>query len=104
MVVETFRIPLEPIPQEFALSLRGQRMIFVSRWNESQGWQLDIYTADRVPLVMNIPLVTGADLLGQYRYLGIEGVVLVYTRGNAFIPPTETNLGSESNIFVIFEA
>ncbi len=50
---------------------------------------------------MNIPLVTGTDLLGQYEYVGLNGQLFVYTDGNADNVPTLDNLGIESNLFYL---
>jgi hypothetical protein len=50
-----------------------------------------------------MPLVTGIDLLRQYRYLGIPGSMIVYTDGDPDAPPTLENLGNESNLYYVVD-
>jgi len=61
---------------------------------------VDVYdnTTD-APIAMNIPLITGADLLSGLEYLGINGKLYVFTDGDDAAVPTLTNLGVESNVF-----
>jgi hypothetical protein len=64
------------------------------------GWVIDIYDGDsNTPIVMNVPMVTGADLLAQYEYLNLKGQLIVYTDGNELAVPTLENLGVESNLY-----
>lgn len=100
--METFLIPLSNIPEDFTIDLSGVEYRIVCKFNSAElgGWVIDIYDSiTNNPLVMNIPLVTGVDLLKQYKYLGIKGSLIVYTDGNELSTPTLENLGSESNLY-----
>jgi hypothetical protein len=99
----TFKIPLSNIPQEFPIELDGKSWYMVSRWNDAPdgGWIIDWYDADNLPVVMNAPLVTGADLGDQYESLGIPRVQIVMTDGDENAVPTLGNLGVESNLYLV---
>lgn len=100
--METFLIPLLNIPQDFNITLSGVDYRIVSKFNSALlgGWVIDIYDfITDTPIVMNIPMVTGADLLEQYAYLGFNGQLIVYTDGDELAPPTLENLGNESNLY-----
>lgn len=67
-------------------------------------WIMDINDSYDVPICQGIPLVTGTDLMGQFRYLGIGGGVpmTVMTVGVGKSPdeiPTYENLGIEGQVF-----
>ena len=64
---------------------------------------MDIGDVNGNPLVSGIALVTGADLLGQYAYLGIGGQLIVMTDGDPSAIPTFTNLGIESHLYYVTE-
>lgn len=101
-----FQIPFSNIPQRFSIELGGVLYNLVNRWNpmEEGGWLIDIFDADEQPLVMNLPLVTGADLFGQHKHLGLPGELIVYTDGEESALPTLENLGTESNAWLVTEA
>jgi hypothetical protein len=103
--VAVFRVPLAATPQRFNLKLGGLALEVVSRWNgEEAVWVVDFLDADSgSPILLNLPLVTGGDLLGQFRHtaLGAAGSLLVVTEGDALAPPSLTNLGAEGNLFFV---
>jgi hypothetical protein len=96
-----YEIPLSPRPQRMTLNLGGS--IYQLRFgfaNEAEGgWFMDIADSLGNPMVTGIPLVTGADLLAQYRYLGIPGRLWVTTDGAPNAVPTYANLGSAGHLF-----
>lgn len=99
----TYEIPLSPNPQVFGIVLSGTsyRMTFVYRDAPGAGWVMDIADANDNPLVCGIPLVTGIDLLSQYRYLGFVGGLVVDSDGNPDDVPTYDNLGITSHLWYI---
>lgn len=104
MTERLFVIPLDNIPQEFNITLGGRQLTMVSKWNEYCGWLLDIYdAADKSPLSMAIPLVTGCDIIGQLPQLGIPASLIVYTDGDQDAEPTQTSLGRESNLYALVD-
>lgn len=106
MAQQVFRLPLVPVPQRFTIKLAGRSYLVVCRWNgEEPAWNLDLFDADTdAPLILNLPLVTGADLFSQHRHLEIGGSLVVVTDGAPNIPPTLTNLGAEGNVYFVSEA
>lgn len=98
-------IPLTPTPQKFFVSLLGVTYRFTVKYQDqlTAGWVLDIADESGVPIVGGIPLVTGADLLGQYAYLGIGVPLYVATDGNLDAVPTFTNLGLQSKLYFTTE-
>lgn len=101
-VINLFKIPLSPAPQQFEISLASKTYTVVCKWNDSPdaGWVLDFSDATTGdPIVFNVPLITGADLLAGLGYLGFEGELYVVTDGDDLTVPTYTNLGVESNLY-----
>ena len=97
-----FKIPLSNVPQTFQISLAGKDYNMTCRWNSATegGWVLDFSDAETAePIVANIPLVTGVDLLDGLGYLGFGGRLYVYTDGDELAVPTLENLGTESNLY-----
>ncbi|MGA4275570.1 phage baseplate plug family protein [Ralstonia nicotianae] len=100
--MQTFEIPLTPVPQTFDVTLVGVGYQFTLQWRDTTngGWILDIADSTGNPLVCGIPLVTGVDLLAQYAYLGFGCELWVQTDA-ADAPPTYTNLGTESHLYCV---
>lgn len=97
-----YEIPLTPEPQTFSIALAGVTYRLTVAWNSSAGlWVLDIADADSVPLVQGLTLVTGLDLLEQYRHLGIMGSLVVQTDHNTDAPPTLENLGTAGRLYFV---
>lgn len=100
-----FLFPLVNSPQTFQIPLGETTYQVTSKWNNSDesGWALDIADQDGNPIVFNIPLITGANLLSGLSYLGITGSLYVYTDGDDTAVPTYENLGVESNLYFVTE-
>jgi hypothetical protein len=97
-----YEIPLQANAQTFVIQLAGVTYGMTLRWNESnQTWILDIADANGVALLQGIPLITGADLLAQYGYLGFGGSLYAQTDHDTFAPPTYANLGSDSHLYFV---
>jgi len=97
-----FKIPLSNEPQTFQIALAGKEYSCTCKYNytDEGGWILDFADAESgVPIVANIPLVTGVDLLDGLAYLGFGGKLYVKTDGDDFAVPTLENLGIESNLY-----
>lgn len=100
--METFLVPLRNVPEDFGITLSGRELRLVNKWNDSPegGWLLDIFDATTsAPIICGLPMVTGADLLEQYEYLGLNGKLIVFTDGDETATPTLNNLGVESNLY-----
>lgn len=101
-----FEIPLSPVPQRFTITLGAvdYRLTVQYRKAGGAGWVLDIADANNVPLVSGIPLVTGTDLLAQYRYLGFAGRLWVQGAANPDDVPTYEDLGIGSHLYWVTDA
>lgn len=100
--MSVFQVPLTNIPQTFQITMAGKLYIANCRWNDSPdaGWVIDFADGlTSAPIVANIPLITGANLLSGLDYLGFQGVLFVFTDGDDEAVPTLDNLGVESNVY-----
>lgn len=98
----TFLIPLTNTPQNFAIAIGGKEYVLTCKWCDALegGWVLDFNDAiTGLPIVANVPLITGANCLEGLEYLGFNGDLYVYTDGAELMPPTFENLGVESNLY-----
>jgi hypothetical protein len=101
-----FEIPLTAEPQRFTIGLGSTDYELTVRWcAPAQCWNLDIRSADGLTdVITGINLVTGANLLKQFGYLGFAGMQLVcQTDHDLAAPPTLTNLGSEGHVYFVTE-
>lgn len=102
--MSTFKLPITNVPQEFNITLANKEYLMTCKWNDAfeGGWVLDFVDAIKnLPIVANIPLITGANILSGLKYLGFEGELWIYTDGDDFAVPTLENLGVESNLYFI---
>ena len=111
MTQSVYEIPLIAGAQTFSVTLSGNvyNMTMIYRGSTFNGvpanlcgYVLDIDDSLSNPIVHGIPLVTGVDLLAQYKYLDIApGELVVYTDGNPSAPPTYSNLGSTAHLYYV---
>lgn len=75
-------------------------MKFLLKWNTPANcWVVDMSTDDGNPVARGIPLVTGANLLEQYGYLGLGGQMFAQTDNNVDAVPTFANLGTTGHFY-----
>jgi hypothetical protein len=94
------QIPLTNIPQTFSIPINGINYNLTSKWNEKQGWILDIADVDNNPLIGNIPLTTGRDILEPHTNLGFGGSLYVVNTGSTDVPGYD-NLGTDANLYFV---
>ena len=99
MSVSIFEVPLNGQPQTLRVTLGNVPYQLTVQWRNACGWVLDIATVSGVAILQGVPLVTGADLLAQYRYLGIPGSLFVSTDADPDAVPTYANLGTASHLY-----
>lgn len=96
-------IPLIAGPQVFNITLNQVAYQLTVIWRDAPsmngGWVLDIADGLGNPIVQGIALVTGADLLAQYGYLGIGGQLFVQTDYDLTAVPTYQNLGETAHLY-----
>lgn len=99
-----YEVPTSPESQLFTIQLGSQSYQLRLLWNQTAAcWILDIADAEGNPLVQGIPVVTGLDLLRQYKTLGIEGSLIAQTDYDSSAVPTYENLGSTGRIYFVVE-
>ncbi len=99
-----YKIPLSAEPQLFTIQLGATTYWLTFYWSVTAAcWMLDIADADKVPMIEGIPVVTGLDLLMQYRYLGFAGKLIVQTDFDTLAIPTFENLGTTGNVYFVVE-
>jgi hypothetical protein len=100
-----FEIPLIAAAQSFATTLVGVTYALKVRWcGPASCWVLDIADGNNAPIISGIPMITGADLLEQYGYLGIGGQLFVQTDNDTDAVPTFDNLGSLGRLYFVPDA
>jgi hypothetical protein len=99
MGVAVFEVPLNGQPQTLQITLGSVAYQLTVQWRNATGWVLDIATVTGTPILQGVPLVTGSDLLAQYRYLGLGGSLFVSTDADPDAVPTYTNLGTASHLY-----
>lgn len=100
---QVFEIPLSARSQRCNVTLLNVNYQLSLQWRAAASqWVLDIADASGNPVVQGLPLVTGADLLGQYAYLGIGGALVVMLDNGAGDAVTFDNLGTSAHLrFVV---
>jgi hypothetical protein len=77
-VANIVEIRLQARPQIVQVTLAGTLYTLRLYWNVfTDCWVIDIGDRTGNPLIRGMPLITGADLLRQYGYIGIPGQLLV---------------------------
>ncbi len=103
-MMKYYEVPLSPKAQRLTIALAGITYKLNIFWNDLAAcWIVDIADKDGVALVSGIPMVTGSDLLAQYRYLGFVGSLIVQTDHDTYAVPTAENLGLEGHLFFAVE-
>ena len=96
-----YKIPLTPTPQLFTAQLSGVdyqvRLYYVNI--DDGGWIIDLLDLESNPIVNGIPLVTGANLLEQYKHLGFLGRMWAQTASDPDALPTFINLGIDAQLY-----
>jgi hypothetical protein len=91
---------MSAFPQNFSVTLGGTSYRCQLRYNKpSAVWILNILDISGNPIVNGIPLVTGSDLLAQFKYLGFDGALVVTKDDGDPAPPTWDNLGTIGKLF-----
>lgn len=100
--MEAVEIPLVADNQTFATTLNGTVYRLSIMWRGVY-WVLDLADGNGDAIISGIPMITGADLLAQYRYLnlGFSLVVLCDVAGQE--NPTQFDLGTFSHLYVFTE-
>lgn len=113
--MQTYEIPLQAQSQSFSVTMAGATYQMMLIWRASEviafpaspdanaagTWVLDIADNQGNPLLRGVPLVTGADLLAPYTYMGFPGSLVVQTDHDTDAMPTYSNLGTNSHLYFV---
>lgn len=94
-------IPLTPVNQKFRISLGGMVVNMRIIWRDQAGWILDLTEEAGGAIAYGLPLVPGVDLLGQFKHLGINGMLVIASDVTAEEYPTQDNLGISSHLYFV---
>ncbi|EAT7906851.1 hypothetical protein QON05_002572 [Salmonella enterica] len=100
--MEAVEIPLVADNQTFATTINGTVYHLSVIWR-GEYWVLDLADSNGSVIISGMPMITGADLLAQYRYmnLGFSLVVLCDVAGQE--NPKQFDLGTFSHLYVFTE-
>lgn len=105
-MAQTYEIPLTPQAQTFGVTLAGKAYQMTLTWRDAPalngGWVLDIADQNGDVLLQGVALVTGADLLAQYGYLGFGFQLYVQSDGDPMAVPTYESLGVSSHLYAVY--
>jgi hypothetical protein len=97
-----YEIPLTPEPQSFQIALVGVTYSMTVVWNTvNASWMIDIADASGNPILSGIPMVTGADLLQQFAYLGFNFRLVCQTDNAPNVVPTFADLGATGHLYAL---
>lgn len=101
--MSVYEIPLKPQPQTFVVKFPNgvsYQLRLIYEFTPNDCWILDISDLSGNPILCGVPLITGADLLAQYAYLGFSCSLYCTTEGDTFAVPKWWNLGKSSHLFI----
>ena len=98
-----YEVPTQPKPHASQITFPNGtvyniRLIYI--FDPDPCWLLDISDAVGNPILCGVPLVTGADLLGQFAYLGLGVAMYALTDGDPNTPPGWWNLGDTGHLLL----
>lgn len=96
-----FEIPLNPYPEKFGVTINAKDYLGSTRWSVPlQCWVMALSDSQGVPILLNLPLIPGVDLLGQFEYLGLSAKLIATTDYDPAAAPGYSELGSVGHLYV----
>lgn len=99
------QLPLTNRPEIFTCEVGGVQYTITTRWNTiGRYWSLDLADANtNTPMINDLPIVGGVDLLAQHGFMGFEVVLACLTDGtrDPYAQPTADNLGVTSFVYAL---
>jgi hypothetical protein len=96
-----YEIPLSAQPQNLTIAIAGVTYQLNVTWNVvNASWIVNIADVSGNPILSGIPVVTGADLLEQYGYLGFGFTLFAQTDNAPDVVPTFEDLGTTGHLYV----
>ena len=102
MTTRYLEVPLRAEQQRLAVTLDQTDYFFVVTWCQPQQyWVLDLQDSTGARVVGGIPLIYGADLLAQYKYLGLKRALVVQCDNDPVANPAYADLGTTAHLYYI---
>jgi Domain of unknown function (DUF6983) len=98
-----WEVPLKAAqPQSITVTLSGVTYGMNFKWFEqARSWIVDISDVNNNPILLGVPLITGADLLEQYKHLGFVGSLWCATDGDPAAQPNFSTLGDTAHLYYV---
>ncbi|WP_036769330.1 phage baseplate plug family protein [Photorhabdus australis] len=94
-------IPLTANNQTFAIKLGNTDIKMRLIYRDIAGWVMDIQDKSGVELLTGASLIPGVNLLEQYPYIGINGMLVIASDADSAEYPTKDSLGLSSHLYFI---
>jgi hypothetical protein len=103
LAFQVYEIPMVAgVPSFQVIRLSGTILQVAAHWCAPlNAWVLDLADVAGNAIVSGIPMITGADLLAQYRYLNLGGALVAQSDFDWTTPPTFDNLGRFGHLYWI---
>jgi len=95
-------IPLAPENQAFSIAIAGTTFQMSVIWR-AEFWCLDLMDGSGAMIIAGIPMITGYDLLTQYRHLNLGFSLYVICDVEGQENPTQSDLGTTSHLYAVTE-
>lgn len=95
-------IPTAPRNQTFRIALNGADYQITQRYcAAAEAWYVNIDTVAGEPKIRGLMLVTGADLLSQFEYLGLGGAIIVQSDNDPDEVPSRETMGLTGHLYFV---
>ena len=96
----TVEITLIQQPEIFKISLDGVRYNVKKYWNDyAQYWVMDFSDVNNNKLLSGVPLVSGVDILGQFKHLGLTGDLRIISDDGLSVEADYDTIGIKSHLY-----
>ena len=98
-----YEIPLQPTNQNIRISILNVTYVIRTYYCDiaNGGWVIDISDSSGNAILQGLPLVTGADLLGQHEYLDLGFGLMFASDGDINAVSGFNDLGVSGHLYVV---
>lgn len=100
--MNAIELPLIAGNQTFSTTINGTLYQISIVWRGAF-WTLDLADSNGDAIVSGMPMITGADLLGQHQHLGFGFSLVVMCDIAGQENPTQYDLGTYSHLYIFTE-
>lgn len=99
---QVLELPLNPYPETFSVTISNVAYNGRTLWNVPlQTWVMSLEDSSNNPIISNIPLIPGVDLLQQFKYLNLGVMLQASVDHDASAVPSYAGLGSTGHLYVV---